>query len=74
MSIGGRARKLSDPAELQKVGAIMFKKFPQIAEFAKAMQEADMAMFRIDAGAISILDYTKEFGHTELIDLRGNIA
>ncbi|MBS0385224.1 MAG: pyridoxamine 5'-phosphate oxidase family protein, partial [Proteobacteria bacterium] len=45
VSIGGRARKLSDPAELARVGAIMMKKFPQIAEFAKAMQEAEMAMF-----------------------------
>ena len=67
VSIGGRARKLSDQAELAKVGAIMFKKFPQIAEFAKTMQETEMAMFRIDAEVISVLDYSKEFGHTDLM-------
>ena len=67
VSIGGRARKLSDPGELAKVGAIMMKKFPQIAEFAKTIQEAEMAMFRIDAEVISVLDYSKEFGHTDLI-------
>ncbi len=66
-SIGGRARKLTDPAELAKAGAIMFKKFPQIAEFAKTMQETEMAMFRIDAEVVSILDYTQGFGHTELL-------
>jgi PPOX class probable F420-dependent enzyme len=67
VSIGGRARKLSDPAELAKVGAIMMKKFPQIAEFAKTMQETDMTVIRIDAEVISILDYAKGFGNTELV-------
>jgi nitroimidazol reductase NimA-like FMN-containing flavoprotein (pyridoxamine 5'-phosphate oxidase superfamily) len=70
VSIGGRARKLSDPAERAKVGAIMMKKFPQIAEFAQVMQENDMALFRIDADVISILDYSKGFGTTEFCDAR----
>lgn len=69
VSIGGRARKLSDPAELARVGAIMMKKFPQIAEFATTMQETDMAMFRIDAEVISVLDYSKSFGHTDLVSV-----
>lgn len=68
VSIGGRARRLTDATELAKVGAIMFKKFPQIAEFAKTMQETDMAMFRIDPEVISLLDYSKSFGHTELLE------
>lgn len=67
VSIGGRARKLTDAAELAKVGALMLKKFPQITSFAKTMQSAEMAMFRIDAEVISILDYSAEFGHTELL-------
>lgn len=67
VSIGGRARKLTDPAELAKVGALMLKKFPQITSFAKTMQSAEMAMFRVDAEVISILDYSAEFGHTELL-------
>lgn len=67
VSIGGRARKLGDPAELAKVGAMMMKKFPQIAEFAKTMQETDMALFRIDAEVVSVLDYSKEFGHTDFV-------
>ncbi len=67
VSIGGRARRLTDPAELAKVGQIMVRKFPQIADFAKTMQETEMAMFRIDAEVISILDYTQGFGHTELL-------
>lgn len=66
LSIGGRARRLKDPEEMAKVGAIMMNKFPQIAEFTKTMRETDMALFRVDAEAISILDYSKGFGYTEL--------
>lgn len=66
VSLTGRARKLTDAEELQKVGALMLKKFPQITQYAGAMQSAEMAMFRIDAEVISILDYSKGFGHTDL--------
>jgi nitroimidazol reductase NimA-like FMN-containing flavoprotein (pyridoxamine 5'-phosphate oxidase superfamily) len=70
VSIGGRAQKLRDAEETAKVGAIMMKKFPQIAAFAETMQETEMAIFRIDAEVISILDYSKGFGSTELCDAR----
>jgi nitroimidazol reductase NimA-like FMN-containing flavoprotein (pyridoxamine 5'-phosphate oxidase superfamily) len=69
VSIGGRAHKLADRAEIAKVGAIMFKKFPQIAELAKTTPETDMAMFRIDAEVVSVLDYSRGFGATELVAL-----
>jgi hypothetical protein len=55
---------------MAKVGTIMMKKFPQIAAFAETMQETEMAIFRIDAEVISILDYSKGFGSTELCDAR----
>ena len=67
ISIGGRACKVVKPEELEKVGAMMLRKFPQIADYSTAMQDAEMAMFRIDAEVISILDYSKGFGHTELV-------
>ena len=65
VSIGGRARRLTDAAELEKVTSIMFRKFPQIAQFAGAMPASEMAMFCVEAEVISILDYSKGFGHTE---------
>lgn len=43
----------------------MLKKFPQIADFAKTMQASEMAIFRIDADVVSILDYSQGFGHTD---------
>jgi general stress protein 26 len=70
LSIGGRAQRLTDPAELGRVGAIMLKKFPQIQQYAETMQAPDMAMFRIDPEVLSVLDYAKGFGHTEAFDAR----
>ncbi len=65
LSLGGRARLVTAPAELSKIGALMFKKFPQLKQFDASMG-AEMALYRIDAEVISILDYAQGFGHTEL--------
>ena len=67
VSLGGHAHLVTDPSELQRVSGLMLKKFPQIASFSKAMQATEMAIFRIDADVVSILDYSTEFGHTELV-------
>ena len=67
LSIGGRARRVTDVDELAKVGALMMKKFPQIAKFVAFGAEMEMAIFRIDAEVISVLDYTNGFGHVELL-------
>lgn len=66
LSLNGHARKVEDAAELARVGELMFKKFPQLAEFVNA-DAPDMAMFRIDPEIVSVLDYTQGFGHTELV-------
>lgn len=65
LSLGGRARRVEDPAEMAKVGALMLRKFPQLGAFVQT-SSAEMALFRIDAEVFSILDYSQGFGHTEL--------
>ncbi|MBY0565355.1 MAG: pyridoxamine 5'-phosphate oxidase family protein [Hyphomonadaceae bacterium] len=67
LSIGGRARKVEAPAELEKAMGLMLAKFPQVQQYAADMQGAEMAFFRIEPEVISILDYSKSFGHTELV-------
>jgi general stress protein 26 len=67
ISLAGRAHKLTDPAELARVSALMLERFPQITQFSQNMSPVDLAMFRIDAEVISILDYAQQFGHTELV-------
>lgn len=66
LSIGGRARRVEDPQEIAKVGTLMFKKFPQLAEFVHG-EAPEMAIFRVDPEVVSVLDYTQGFGHTDLI-------
>ena len=44
----------------------MLRKFPQIARYAPADME-QLAVFRISPEIISVLDYRKGFGHTDLV-------
>lgn len=70
VSLGGRARRVIEPEEFRKVGDLMLKKFPQIAQYADFGSGMELALFRVDAEVISILDYAKGFGHTETAQTR----
>jgi nitroimidazol reductase NimA-like FMN-containing flavoprotein (pyridoxamine 5'-phosphate oxidase superfamily) len=66
LSIGGRAERVSDPREIDQVAQLMFQKFPQIAPYAPTELEG-IVLFRITPEIISVLDYRKGFGHTDLV-------
>jgi hypothetical protein len=64
--MGATAKIVTDSAEIARVGELMLAKFPQI----KALPEPDLstlAFLKFTAKVISVLDYTKGFGHTELV-------
>jgi general stress protein 26 len=66
LSMGARATRLADRAEIAKVGRLILKKFPQGADFGP--EEADsIALFSVKPVVVSVLDYRKGFGHTELV-------
>ena len=65
VSIGARAKRVTAAEEMSKVGALMAAKFPQLGDFVQSTSPEDMALFRVEPVAISILDYTQGFGHTE---------
>jgi nitroimidazol reductase NimA-like FMN-containing flavoprotein (pyridoxamine 5'-phosphate oxidase superfamily) len=66
LSVGGKAAAIIDPKEMERVGQMMLRKFPQIARFAPTdMQQ--LVLFRITPEIISVLDYRKGFGHTDLV-------
>jgi hypothetical protein len=46
----------------------MFQKFPQIAPYAPIELEG-VVLFRINPEIISVLDYRKGFGHTDLVNV-----
>jgi nitroimidazol reductase NimA-like FMN-containing flavoprotein (pyridoxamine 5'-phosphate oxidase superfamily) len=66
LSIGGKAAVITDPKEMERVGQMMLRKFPQIARYAPTEME-QLAVFRITPEIISVLDYRKGFGHTDLV-------
>jgi nitroimidazol reductase NimA-like FMN-containing flavoprotein (pyridoxamine 5'-phosphate oxidase superfamily) len=68
VSIAGRARRVSAPEEFLKAGQLMLAKYPSVAQLAPA-NGADVALFRIDAERILLLDYAKGHGHSEVIKL-----
>ncbi|MBI1250463.1 MAG: pyridoxamine 5'-phosphate oxidase [Alphaproteobacteria bacterium] len=65
LSIGGVASAVEDAGERAKVGALMFEKFPQIAQYAGDVSGQDLALIRIDPMVIAHLDYAKGFGHVD---------
>jgi nitroimidazol reductase NimA-like FMN-containing flavoprotein (pyridoxamine 5'-phosphate oxidase superfamily) len=67
LSLGGRAEAVADPQEAEQASQLMFEKFPQIARYAPAALE-DIVLFRVTPEVISILDYRKGFGHTDLVN------
>ena len=67
ISAGGHADRLMDPREIARAGQLLLEKFPQgIAEYASGALMG-VAFFKILPKVISVLDYRKGFGHTELV-------
>jgi hypothetical protein len=54
--------------EINRVSELMLRKFPQILQYALAGKRG-LFVVRITPEVISVLDYRKGFGHTELVTL-----
>lgn len=67
ISLGGTAARVTDPVELDKVGKLFRAKFPQMEAFGPGDDTFDLTLFRVTPSVISVLDYTRGFGHTELV-------
>ena len=69
LSMAARAQAVTDPAEAEHVIAMLMRRYPEQASFPLPMpQPADVRIFRVTPVVISVLDYTKGFGHTDLIN------
>jgi nitroimidazol reductase NimA-like FMN-containing flavoprotein (pyridoxamine 5'-phosphate oxidase superfamily) len=69
LSMGGTAEILTDPEEIPRVAVLFTTKFPQIAALPVPIDPASVVFLKITPIVISVLDYTKGFGHTELISI-----
>lgn len=67
LSLGGRAEQVKDPREVEQAAQILARKFPEaVAEFASEGLEG-ISFFQVRPEVISLLDYRKGFGHTDLV-------
>ena len=66
LSLGGAATPVTSVNELEKVGALFVEKFPQVAAFTPE-QQMGTTIFRVTPSVISVLDYSKGFGRSDLV-------
>ena len=68
LSMAARARKVVDRAEAAKALAMLPLKYPEQPDLPFPMPGPDdVNIFEVVPMVISILDYTKGFGHTDLV-------
>lgn len=73
MSVEGQAAFITDPQELSLASALLLLKLPDYARIIadpRVLPWPGMIFIRITPEKVSLLDYTKGFGHTEAFDLR----
>jgi len=68
LSMAARAQAVVDPAEGEKALRMLMLKYPQQNSLPLPMPTpADVRIFRVTPTVISVLDYTRGFGHTDLV-------
>lgn len=68
LSMAARATPVLDPAGGEKVLRMLMAKYPPQGDLPLAMPTpADVRIFRVAPSVISVLDYSKGFGHTDLV-------
>ncbi len=68
LSMGAVAEQVTDADEKKLMADLMLKKFPQVAEFVSENLDA-LAVFRVTPKVVSVLDYSKGFGHTQQLEM-----
>lgn len=68
LSMAARAQLVTDRAEADKVLAMLPLKYPEQTSLPGPMPKPDeVRIFRVTPAVVSVLDYTKGFGHTDLV-------
>jgi PPOX class probable F420-dependent enzyme len=67
LSMAARADVVTDPVEANKALHLMMERYPQQDIPLPMPNASDLKIFRVTPTVISLLDYSKGFGHTELV-------
>jgi PPOX class probable F420-dependent enzyme len=72
LSMAARATVVVDPAEGEQALRLLLRKYPSQDALPLPMPTpADVRIFRVTLTVISVLDYSKGFGHTDLVTCEG---
>jgi general stress protein 26 len=66
LSMSALAEIVEDSEDVDAARACLLKRFPQVAEWGDPALASEVAFLKVRPQVISILDYSKGFGHTEL--------
>jgi nitroimidazol reductase NimA-like FMN-containing flavoprotein (pyridoxamine 5'-phosphate oxidase superfamily) len=67
LSMSAIAELLDEPGEAQQAAACLERRFPSVAEWCGPDMAHEVAFVRIRPQVLSVIDYSKGFGHTELV-------
>ena len=73
LSLGGYASEVTNQGELRAAQTLLTARFPETVDVAPEMI-GEIGLFRVDPVVISLIDYTKGFGHTELIEIEKKLS
>ena len=68
LSLSGQATFVDQKSDFERVTALFLERFPQYAEWPRPSPSL-APMLRITPTVISVLDYSKGFGHSDLVEL-----
>ncbi len=68
LSLSGTASEITDVPGKVRVAELMMARFPQLGAIPMGSAD-DMKLFRVKPAIVSVLDYTKGFGHTDVVTL-----
>ena len=68
LSMAARAEVVNDPIEGEKALRLLFQRYPEQKSMPGPLPTpADVRIFRLTPTVISLLDYSKGFGHTDVV-------
>ena len=67
LSMAARAELVTDPVEAGRALQLMMLRYPPQAVAIPMPRAEDVRIFRLRPTVISVLDYTRGFGHTDLV-------
>jgi len=68
LSMAAEASPVTDSNELAKAMNLLGQRYPEYAKYPTPKPE-EIRFFRVEPKVISLLDYSKGFGHTDLVEV-----